>query len=93
MNELEQYKALISEVIKKQIIILGPDIAVLKARNVADLTIDKDGTVTDIKGDPADALEKLIDTYVELSGQIVKNALGSIFTKYPAVAARRAAQA
>ncbi|OHA81106.1 MAG: hypothetical protein A2675_00805 [Candidatus Yonathbacteria bacterium RIFCSPHIGHO2_01_FULL_51_10] len=93
MNELEQYKALISEVIKKQIIILGPDIAVLKARNVADLTIDKDGTVTDIKGDPADALEKLIDTYVELSGQIVKNALGSIFTKYPAVAARRATQA
>ena len=93
MNELEQYKALISEVIKKQIIILGPDIAVLKARNVAGLTIDKDGTVTDIKGDPADALEKLIDTYVELSGQIVKNALGSIFTKYPAVAARRATQA
>lgn len=93
MNELEQYKALISEVIKKQIIILGPDIAVLKARNVVDLTIDKDGTVTDIKGDPADALEKLIDTYVELSGQIVKNALGSIFTKYPAVAARRGVQA
>lgn len=90
MNELEQYKALMSEVIKKQIIIIGPDIAVLKARNVGELAVDNDGSVTDIKGDPAVALEKLIDEYVELSGLIVKNALGSIFTKYPAVAARRA---
>lgn len=91
MNELEQYKALMSEVIKKQIIIIGPDIAVLKARNVQELTVSDDGDISSIKGDPAVALEKLIDEYVELSGLIVKNALGSIFTKYPAVAARRVA--
>jgi len=28
-------------------------------------------------------VQKLIDEYVELSGQIIKSALGSIFTKYP----------
>lgn len=89
MNEREQYMALMSEVIQKQIVILGPEIAVLKARNVPEITIGADGKVTDIKGDPAQALEKLIDTYVELSGQIVRNALGSIFTKYPAVTAKR----
>lgn len=89
MNEREQYMALMSEVIQKQIVILGPEIAVLKARNVPEITISGEGKVTDIKGDPGQALEKLIDTYVELSGQIVRNALGSIFTKYPAVSAKR----
>ena len=32
---------------------------------------------------PQATLQKLVDQYVELSGQIVKNALGSIFAKYP----------
>ena len=86
MNEIEQYKAVMSEVIKKQIIIIGPDIAILKARNVKELTVENDGSVTDVKGDSSAALEKLINAYVELSGQIVRSALGPIFTKYPAVA-------
>ena len=48
MNEIEQYKAVMSEVIKKQIIIIGPDIAILKARNVKELTVENDGSVTDV---------------------------------------------
>lgn len=88
MDEKEQYKAVISEVIAKQEVILGPQIAILKARSVAELTVSDDGKVTDIQGDPRAALEKLIDQYVELSGQIVKNALGPIFTKYPTIKTR-----
>lgn len=85
MEDKEQYKALITEVIGKQTIILGPEISLLKARNVQELHISDDGIVTEIDGDPGRALEKLIDQYVELSGQIVKNALGPIFNKYPGV--------
>ena len=85
MDNKEQYKALISEVIAKQIVILGPDIAILKARSVKELTVGDDGKVTSIKGEPANALQKLVDQYVELSGQIVKSTLGSIFSKYPTV--------
>ena len=80
-----QYEELISEVIEKQSIILGPDIAILKARNVPELVIDDQGKVTEIKGDKKAALQKIINVYVELSGMIVKNALGSIFEKYPGV--------
>ena len=80
-----QYEELISEVIEKQSIILGPDIAILKARNVSELVIDDQGKVTEIKGDKKAALQKIINVYVELSGMIVKNALGSIFEKYPGV--------
>jgi len=80
---IDQYKALLTEVIAKQSVILGPDIAILKARNVAELTISDNGTVTDIQDSPKDALQKLVDEYVALSGQIVRSALSTVFEKYP----------
>jgi len=85
MDKKEQYKALLSEIISKQIVILGPAISVIKARNVSGLSVSDEGKVLDITGDPETALKQLIDQYVELSGQIVKNALGTIFEKYPSV--------
>lgn len=85
MDQNEQYKSVMAEIIAKQSVILGPDMAVARARKVNGLEVSLDGLVTGVTGDPAEALEKLIDSYVELSGQIVKNALGPIFTKYPSV--------
>ena len=83
MDETSQYIELISEIIKKQAVILGPEIAIVKARSVPGLMVDNDGKVTGIGSDPKETMQKLVDQYVELSGQIVKNALGSIFAKYP----------
>lgn len=83
MEEKSQYVAIISEIIAKQSIILGPDIAILKARSVVGLEIGNDGKVVDIKGEGKTILQQLVNAYVELSGMIVKNALGSIFEKYP----------
>ncbi|OHA79717.1 MAG: hypothetical protein A2747_00195 [Candidatus Yonathbacteria bacterium RIFCSPHIGHO2_01_FULL_44_41] len=85
MDQAEQYKAVMSEIIAKQSIILGPDMAVARAKKVSGIEIGDKGEVISISGDPADALKRLIDTYVELSGQIVKNALGSIFIRYPEI--------
>ena len=89
MNEAEQYTALISEIIKKQSIILGPEIAILNARSVPGLMVDNDGKVTGVGDNPKDTLQTLVDQYVELSGQIVKNALGSIFAKYPNISVNK----
>lgn len=85
MDDKTRFVAIITEIIAKQSIILGPDIALLKARSVVGLIVDDKGIVTDIKGDPNAILQELINTYVELSGMIVKNALGSIFEKYPEI--------
>ena len=85
MGEKEQYQNLMSEIIAKQAVILGPDIAVLKARNVRALEIDPSGKVVNISGDPRETLQSLVNEYVNLSGLIVKNALGSIFEKYPMI--------
>lgn len=81
----EQYLTLLSEIIKKQAVILGPEIAILKARGVSELVVDDNGKVTDINGDYDAATRKLVDEYVALSGQIVKTALSSVFTKYPSL--------
>lgn len=74
-----------SEIIAKQSVILGPDMAVMRAKKVEGIEVSVSGEITEINGDPAEALRRLIDTYVELSGQIVKNALGPIFMKYPEI--------
>jgi hypothetical protein len=84
-QEQEQYIAILNEIIAKQAVILGPDIAVLKARSVKDLEINDEGKVVSINGDASVKMQELVNAYVELSGMIVKNALGSIFEKYPGI--------
>jgi hypothetical protein len=69
------YKQLLTDVIKKQMVILGPNITLAKARNVSGLTVSDDGTVTDLKGDPQELIQALIDQFVALSGLIVKKTM------------------
>jgi hypothetical protein len=85
MKEKEQYKLLISDIIAKQAVILGPEIAVLKAHSVPGLTISKDGKIIDITEEPSKVLQDLIDEYIALSGEIVKNVMKPIFEKYPEI--------
>ncbi len=85
MDNKEQYLSLLTEIISKQAVILGPDIALLKARSVPGLILDEQGKVTEITGDPKDVVKSLVNIYVELSGLIVKSALSSVFTKYPSI--------
>jgi len=85
MQEKERYKTLMSEVIAKQAVILGPEIAVLKARNVPGIVVGDSGEVTDITSEPSKILKKLVDEYISLSGEIVKNVMKPIFDKYPEI--------
>jgi hypothetical protein len=85
MDNKEQYYALLTEIISKQAVILGPDIALLKAKSIPGLTVDDSGKVTEINGDPKEVVKSLVNVYVELSGMIVKSALSSVFTKYPTI--------
>ena len=81
----DNYKNLINDIIAKQILILGPDIVLLKARNVPGLKISDKGEVITLDGNPQDILQRLIDEYIALSGQIVKNILSPVFAKYPEI--------
>ncbi|MBX4187074.1 MAG: hypothetical protein KW802_02325 [Candidatus Doudnabacteria bacterium] len=85
MANKEDYKNLINEIIAKQTIVLGPDIVLVKARNIPGLTLDKAGKVESIEGEPQVVLQTLIDEYMALSGQIVKNLLNPVLAKYPEI--------
>lgn len=92
MNQGQQdYKQLLTEVIKKQIIILGPDITLAKARNVPGLVVADDGTVTDISGAPQEITQNLVNQFVQLSGEIVKKTMEPLLNMNQAPAANPAA--
>jgi len=79
----EDYKKLLSDVIKKQIVILGPGITLAKARNVKGLSVADDGTVTEIEGHPQELIQGLIDQFVQLSGLIVKKTMEPLLSEFP----------
>lgn len=84
-EDLNNYKKLLTEIIQKQIVILGPDISLMKAQAVAGLKVSPDGSVMEISGNPSDALRRLIDEYVSLSGLIVKTTMEPLLSKYPEI--------
>lgn len=79
----QDYKQLLTDVIKKQIVILGPGITLTKARNVKGLTIADDGTVTAMQGQPQELIQALIDQFVQLSGLIVRKTMEPLLSAYP----------
>jgi hypothetical protein len=79
------YKEFVTDIITTQSVILGPTIAVLKAQNIEGLVVDGGGNVIDILSDPRIVVRELISAYVDLSGEIVKQALKSVFAKYPSL--------
>jgi hypothetical protein len=82
-GENTDYKKLLSEVIQKQMVILGPSITLAKARNVKGLVVADDGSVTDIQGPPQALIQGLIDQFVQLSGLIVKKTMEPLLSVYP----------
>jgi hypothetical protein len=79
----QEYQKLLTEVIRKQIVILGPSITLAKARNVQGLTVADDGTVTSLNGNPQLLTQQLIEQFMELSGLIVKKTMEPLLTNYP----------
>lgn len=79
----EDYQKLLSDVIKKQIVVLGPNITLAKARNVKGLTITDDGTVTQIAGNPQEVTQQLVNQFMELSGMIVKKTMEPLLSIHP----------
>lgn len=83
MINLEDYKKILTELIKKQIVMLGPSVALGKAKKVSGLKVDSEGNVLEIRGNPQKVLENLAEKYMEISAQIAKNTIETILSKYP----------
>ncbi len=82
-NQKNDYRVIISEVIKKQMIILGPEITLSRTRNVKGLKVDDSGEVLEISGPPQELIQELINQFVQLSGLIVQKTMEPILASYP----------
>lgn len=80
-----EYKKMLTDLIKKQMVVLGPNIALDKAKKVPGLKVSEDGTVLDMDGNPAMVLKGVANEYMTLSGQIAQMTLNSLLEKYPEV--------
>lgn len=86
MNDAAQlYQKLLTEAIHKQMLILGPQITLLRIHNVPNLTVAEDGTVASLGPRPEETLTRFLEEFRELSVPLVKktmqpllNAIGSV---------------
>lgn len=81
----KDYQSLLTELIKKQMVMVGPGVALSKARKVTSLKISDSGEVTAIVGDPQSSLKQLASQYMDLSGQIAQTTLELLLEKYPEI--------
>lgn len=85
MPDQDEYKKMLTDLIQKQMVVLGPNIALDKAKKVPGLKVSEDGTVMDVDGDPQMVLKGVANEYMTLSGQIAQMTLKSLLEKYPQV--------
>lgn len=78
----EDFKQLLTEIIKKQIIVFGPSISLAKARSINGLTVLDDGTVTQAIGTTEQLANDLIDQFNQLSSSVVKKTIEPFLASY-----------
>jgi hypothetical protein len=80
-GDKKQYLNLISEIINKESVILGPEIAILKAKRVSSLIFDANGNLVDVSGYGADAIQELVAQYIKISGAVANKIIGKILAE------------
>lgn len=85
MPDQEEYKKMLTDLIQKQMVILGPNIALDKARKIPGMAISDDGRVTAVTGDGQMILKGVANEYMVLSGQIAQMTLNTLLEKYPSM--------
>lgn len=85
MENIEVYKNMLSDLIKKQMVMLGPNVALGTARKVQGLQLNEQGQITEISGDPQAVVQGVTDAFMNLSGQIAQMTLNTVLEKYPGI--------
>ena len=83
MALMEDCKKAITEIVKKQMDIVGPAVALSVAQKATSVKLSTSGEVMEIIGDPKTALEQVAESYINFSGEISKMILKSVMKTYP----------
>ncbi|HRN96812.1 MAG TPA: hypothetical protein PLD54_05185, partial [Candidatus Levybacteria bacterium] len=72
------YKSILSEFLQRQVIIFGHQVVDVYLRDVKGLTIDSEGVVKKIEGDPQAIIQEIVGRLSVLSDYAVKHSLDSV---------------
>ena len=79
----DYFKNLIADIIKKHIVLYGPQIAISKAKDIEGLELSREGEVKQVTGDSGYILRQLIAKYMDLSTHITKVVFLALLENYP----------
>lgn len=72
MTPISNYKKFLTELVRKHMVVLGPNIARDIALQVPGLTIDASGEVTEITGNPLLVMQDLVNGYTNLCAPVTQ---------------------
>lgn len=70
-QDISEYQIILSQVIKKQLAVLGPDVTLTKLAKINGIKVSDTGTIMSIHEDPTALSEELIEEFMSLSGPVV----------------------
>ena len=79
------YLKLLTDIMHKEMIVLGPAPTLLKAKAIKGLHVSDNGSVTGIEGDPQEITRLLIENLMEFSESAVRKSVEPILSIYPGV--------
>jgi len=74
---------LLTDIIQKQIVILGRDVVLRKARSIGKITIDDTGAVTAVEGEAKVYLKSLIVSLAEISPESIRKTIEPMVSGNP----------
>lgn len=83
MTPISNYKRFLTELVRKHMAILGPNISRDAALQVPGLTIDASGEVTELQGDPLLILQDLVNGYTALCAPVTQLILYNLLEAAP----------
>jgi hypothetical protein len=86
MVQLPKYKQFMSEFVRQQMIVIGPDLAISTANRTTGLEVNNKGAALEIIGDPALVLKTMLGEFSKLSPHLTNYFIRSFFAKYPDIA-------
>jgi hypothetical protein len=69
---IQEYQTLMTDIIHKQMAILGPSLPIMLSQSIKGLKVADDGKVLSVGSDPEEFLNQLITQYFNISESLVK---------------------
>ena len=79
----DYFKNIIAEIVKKHVVLYGPQIAISKASAIEGLEVTSEGEVKRVTGDSEYILRQLLAGYMDLSTYITRTVFLQILENYP----------